>query len=334
MKVTYLFGAGASKNALPIVNELSDRINGVVRELNSFHRDNEEFRTFLNGLYYDNLFNETIDDLIRLANYSRAPNTMDTFAKKLFIKGDVHNLRRLKIAASVYFILEQALSGYDHRYDKFWASILGDSVNSFPQNLRIISWNYDTQFELSYSDYSNENSLNSNRIALNICSKVSFSNYRKENFSIFKLNGTTSLIETSFRNDLDFIKEFNTGFTFDFLKLIFLTLNTIKEKNNYSPSLSFAWEDTKNGIESIVSKVISETDNTEVLVVVGYSFPFFNRIIDSQIINNMKALKKVYFQSPQFEDLIDRFKSIRSNHDNIKLDGIRDVYQFFLPNEL
>ena len=36
----------------------------------------------------------------------------------------------------------------------------------------------------------------------------------------------------------------------------------------------------------------------EILVVIGYSFPFFNREIDKIIFSEMPTIKKIYFQDP------------------------------------
>jgi hypothetical protein len=70
------------------------------------------------------------------------------------------------------------------------------------------------------------------------------------------------------------------------------------------------------------------------LVVIGYSFPFFNRLVDRRILN-MPDLKKIYFQAPisGIENIIQSFKSIRK----LPIEGyekITETEQFFLPPEL
>jgi len=70
------------------------------------------------------------------------------------------------------------------------------------------------------------------------------------------------------------------------------------------------------------------------LIVIGYSFPYFNREIDREIIANMNNLKKVYFQSLDAENLKERFLSIRDDLKDNQLLVRKDCGQFLLPNEL
>lgn len=68
--------------------------------------------------------------------------------------------------------------------------------------------------------------------------------------------------------------------------------------------LSFAWEDETNDTKKIflekrmpIAKAIAE--KTDILVVIGYSFPFFNRKIDDEIFKAMKQrLFKIYLRDP------------------------------------
>jgi hypothetical protein len=94
-------------------------------------------------------------------------------------------------------------------------------------------------------------------------------------------------------------------------------------------ALSFAWEKQD---EDIIDFAVTETKDTEVLVFIGYSMPYFNREIDRKIIRNMQNLKKVYFQSPESESLKDRFKTVRNDIE--ELISVNDLKQFYLPGEL
>src|SRR5690606_32255913 len=106
--------------------------------------------------------------------------------------------------------------------------------------------------------------------------------------------------------------------------------------------LSFAWEDERSDFLENVSKLVADT---EVLAVIGYSFPFFNREIDIRVIRAMTKLQKVYFQDRRPADVKERFmslglgevKNFRSmvaaeNSGRVKL--INDVAKFHLPPEL
>jgi len=99
--------------------------------------------------------------------------------------------------------------------------------------------------------------------------------------------------------------------------------------------LTFAWENTPLS-NSIIENATLATSKTYVLVVIGYSFPFFNRVVDRRIINSMINLEKVYFQAPKEDvnNLITRFKAIRSDFKKLDPEPIEDIKQFFLPPEL
>lgn len=109
------------------------------------------------------------------------------------------------------------------------------------------------------------------------------------------------------------------------------------ERINFYNHLSFAWEHNINN--NFYSNLREAVSNTEVLVVIGYSFPFFNREIDKLIFNEFMQkdkLRKVYFQAPpeDAEDIRERFLAINDQIDPDKLVLRKDIKQFTLPNEL
>ena len=99
-----------------------------------------------------------------------------------------------------------------------------------------------------------------------------------------------------------------------------------------SSSISFAWEE-ENERSGIIQKARQDVSETNILVVIGYSFPFFNRIIDRDIIRGMNKLEKVYFQAPDANDIKERFLAIRDDIAPDKLLTRFDVKQFVFPNE-
>ena len=70
-----------------------------------------------------------------------------------------------------------------------------------------------------------------------------------------------------------------------------------------------------------------------ILVIIGYSFPFFNREYDRKIIEILKnsGLNKVYYQ-----DIINKgdFLSSQFNIKNDIIENYDRVGQFFVPPEL
>lgn len=186
-----------------------------------------------------------------------------------------------------------------------------------------MTWNYDMQFEkamLQYSGFSDQN--------------------LEKLFNIEKLNG--SLMKGNFfdlnkkyydpkaKRDLIFEEIFKNYHSFDFTNSI----------PNFDSNLQFSWERSNFDFSNILFLPF-----TEILVVIGYSFPFFNRNIDQVIFGsqNMPRLRKVYIQVSEkdTESVAMRFRSIRPNftHDKMNfnqqpIEFITSVDQFFLPPEL
>ena len=117
--------------------------------------------------------------------------------------------------------------------------------------------------------------------------------------------------------------------------LVRIYAGLVYKNTTFYNNISFAWDKFKIGDDPInVAKNI--VSNTNILIVVGYSFPFFNRVVDRDLLGNlnMKYLKKVYFQDLMPQNLIDRFKAIREDIPDNRLIPYHDVGQFFLPPEL
>ncbi|RKN78526.1 hypothetical protein [Ulvibacterium marinum] len=335
-KIVYLFGAGASRNALPIVDEIPDRIQELIELLKS------DDLQLSNKDKYDDLTSnapeskshyqlELIKNLEWLLTESSNHASVDTFAKKLTIKGNRKELEKLKVALSIFFVFQQALNKPDKRYDTFFASI-HNSLYRFPDNLRILSWNYDYQFELSYSEYSSQQDVSSNQSSLNVKHKYG-DNDTDERFGIYKLNGTTGLYSDGGWRQYMFAPNLKVPVDLSFVDRVVRNFTAVTYFGNLYSNFSFAWE-RENPDKSIVDLAIKNTEDCLALVIIGYSFPFFNRDIDRKIIGAMKNLKSVYFQAPDADVLIERFKAIKDNTSEINLIPKYDTGQFVLPNEL
>lgn len=339
-KITYLFGAGASRHALPIVNEIPDRILKLVELLESDDLKLDEKVTF-SDLKIQNQKNdyEYQKDLIASLRwmYQESINhaSIDTFAKKLFIKNEDANLKRLKIAMSIFFIFEQALNKPDSRYDSFYSAILNRSIHDFPKNINILSWNYDYQFELAFTAYSNQPEIPQNNSMLRVKSKYGDSN-DSEGFGIYKLNGTTGMYDTARPSNYYYAGNLHNSVTKDFVKTLTRNFVAATYLRNIESSLSFAWEEeyTRFNRKGVVESAMASSHDSVALVIIGYSFPFFNRDIDRKIIGNMTKLKRVYIQAPDADIVIERFKAMRDDLSGIEILPKYDLGQFVLPNEL
>lgn len=377
--ITYLIGAGASANALPVVSDMKNRM-----------------QFFLNFLYKDerglDILGESpkpsgslIKDIIEVHNSALLHATPDTYAKKLYLKGDLSRLRTLKFYLSLYFLFEQAnldfnnfdkklvenlplpllrdnspqlqssnyesliskgtpewdflqkiLTKSDSRYDVFLATLLESVDNKLilPSNVNIISWNYDIQFELAYCDFDYTNKLTAIE-NLNVFPITKKSN-REGDSKIVKLNGMAGL----------FSKDENHTFSmFDFDWFLEKPMVAMKQLiKDYSEGkriqsfINFAWEANDNEFSR---KAIEEAQkilfNTDALVIIGYSFPNFNKQIDRKILGELgKAtgkISKVYYQAhpDEIEALCKNFHWLMEGKMNPE--PITDLKQFFIPPE-
>lgn len=152
-------------------------------------------------------------DLEWLRHESENHASVDTFAKKLYLKGQMDLLNKLKVSLSIYFICEQLMNKVDPRYDYFFAALLKNNVREFPEQIRILSWNYDYRFELSYSEYSGLNSLEENQEALSVYNKYEKKRFSVDRFSIAKLNGTTQLTSSGGHKTHNYFLSFKDGFS-------------------------------------------------------------------------------------------------------------------------
>jgi len=287
-KVTYLFGAGASALSLPTIKDIPERLinfkNALVKietpgELST---DQTKDRDILIK-EIDKILGEIVkvEQTESGAKYIPLQASIDTYAKKLFIVGEYEGLDRLKAVLCVFFSFEQTVKVTDPRYDNFFASILRDSAHSLPKSVNIISWNYDSQFEIAYSKFSRDERMQNNMSTLNVVTKLTRENRDPtDRFSIFKINGTAAFhdhigkIYPILRQDSNILPAVHAAIWYS---------NWLTNKQLF-PSLSFAWEGKEESI-ALIKLFESSAKDTVALVIIGYSIPFFNREIDKQIID-------------------------------------------------
>lgn len=100
-----------------------------------------------------------IADIEEVYKANKEHATIDTYAKKLYLTKRTNELKRLKNVLTAFFVWAQLESKADQRYDTFLANILQNETLSIPNGISVISWNYDSQFELAYRNYSQNGNL-------------------------------------------------------------------------------------------------------------------------------------------------------------------------------
>ncbi|MBI5916429.1 MAG: hypothetical protein HY842_13715 [Bacteroidetes bacterium] len=108
--------------------------------------------------------------------------------------------------------------------------------------------------------------------------------------------------------------------------------------NELDHYLNFAWELDRNEVaQKAVSAAKEIMKNTDVLVIIGYSFPNFNKRIDRNILEdfatNTSRKYKVYYQTHpnEIEALCKNFHWLMEG--KVNAEPITDLKQFFIPPE-
>ena len=337
-KISYLLGAGASADVLPVVKNMPERIQEFIARISNSTwamSTDEKFEGFDDDKKVgtiEEVRQEFIESLKWLYAESKNHASIDTFAKKLYIRREHENFLKLKAVLTGFFYMEQMYHTADKRYDTFIAALF-DSKGQLPGNVRILSWNYDFQFELAMSLYLTYPFMSACREKLNMFPSNECED--KECFTVFKLNGTTAVENRHIGSIYDPITDVHKKYDKDLLKEI-LNMYAVVSRNTAISLLNFAWEvNAKGSTNSIIHETaLQHTMNTEVLVVVGYSFPYFNRERDKKIISNMSNLKRVYIQDPDSENRLKSFQAVYPDVNKLKFELINETEQFFIPYEL
>lgn len=346
-KFTYLLGAGASIQKIPTVE-------GFVKGLQDFHDltlrpfkfPDSHFEVPFNTikLSQKEVFIEYKKNLNWLMKEAFNHSSIDTFARKLYLTHNPAMLRQVKAVIDVYLTTIQLFDGIDLRYDTFFATILKGGMGQdieLPPNLKILSWNYDFQFELSASIFFRVSNSELITNKLQIHPNLAVEKYNPNHFSIFKLNGTASAYTyTDQENKFQRIKydtlkikdKLNDSEKHNLLTYLMACYALYTSKGTDTTStINYAWENT-HVTQSVRSQAKNETFDTKYLVVIGYSFPTFNREVDRDILQGMTNLKKVYIQTPEkdIQGVVQRFKAIRPD---IEPERITATDEFFIPFE-
>lgn len=335
-RISYLLGAGASANALPIVSQMTERLStwqgslipGFIAEFGENVLAGQNGETVGDGL------NAIQADLQWVLEQSVNILTIDTLAKKFYLTRDSESLMRLKGALSIFFLLEQIRQPVDLRYDSFWASVLDGELEQFAENsrLNIVTWNYDSQIEKSLLKFTDNRTVDYLHEVLQITPFQNTDKFDPKRFSVIKLNGAAGIHDsTQGTQKLRFWR--NSGFNQEIVTAIANFYYAFSAQPEFlHPWLSFAWEgNTPANLAR--QQAMAACSNSEVLVIIGYSFPFFNRKIDSELLKSMKQLRRVYIQVSAEDGVAirERFQTFRPDITNITT--IADQKQFYIPYE-
>lgn len=349
--VTYYLGAGASAEALPVLGKSFNTRFGMFCQLvrdqaSQLYRSQEH--PVLQFLY----------QVYREFSYYYSP---DTYARKLFFNNGKH-YQAFKLLLSSYFIFEQfcnkklaeagatshggIVETFDHdrpiqdpRYDVIFAALLNERTKKLPDNLSVISWNYDVQFEKSYAAFSMEPITRSfEHLRVYPCPdgvkvKTSYSSAR-----MVKINGTAGMAYNLEDKSVYFpstLHDFNLNWFFP------QTIEHIRNAlDSFKPSvesmLHFAWE-AKDEIVNARNRAKDLIAQTDILVVIGYSFPLYNRLIDREILQLTSPDTRIIIQMPKdgdFDQVHHQMKMALPIQYIRQIEPYLNTGQFYVPADL
>ncbi len=352
--ITYYLGAGASYHSVPIQNALGDKMFDYF-ELKYFPRSFEKGE-YRKPYDFDKIKIETLPpERVVFRNISffgqkaLEYGSIDTYAKKLWLNQPHNNIELdlLKSSVNHFFTIWQKVdrelwkkgsalpsglyTDIDSRYITLLASILEKNSNGpyLPSNINFITWNYDLQIEYAFSKFLLSKNWSEIEKRLHFLPTPDSEGPRLQ---ICHLNGLSGYYLSS--NKHRRILGSDDSMSFDAL------INTLTELNqsdsrgekDLSGVINYAWEEDNPFVTRVRNDAIHILEQTDVLVIIGYSFPPFNRASDRMLFKNLGEGCRIVNQCPGAKKEI--FKSVlgeRFNPDNVEL--VEEVDKFHLPDD-
>ncbi len=315
----YFIGAGASCEVLPLAKDFSSRLVGFAADLysagpKSFYDDPQDNT---GDTIWDEYKAQFLENVRWLADETSHHASVDTFAKKLYFRNNLSELKRLKATLSAYLVAEQARNYIDKRYDSFLASVLSlgsDRKVRLPDSLRILTWNYDTQLEKAFYGFCEDKDQ--------VLREITF------NDKIYRVNGYCGT------NPPGHIGEaFRTVWSKDseavWKSAIQLHREYLADPHSTKADIRFAWE---SPTQTILKNTL-RLGAVSVAVIIGYSFPYFNREIDRLIFSGLNKLETIYLQFPAgvHEAIEERLRTVLQT--DAKIGKVVGTDLFYLPDE-
>jgi hypothetical protein len=282
-------GAGASALELPIIDEFGVKLNSFATTIENTPADLENVPSDKSDRII-HVFNEAKNalktDVEWLGEEALQHASVDTFAKKLFLRGEQRDLRKLKRVLSSFFFWCQASNRADQRYDSFLASTLHSTTGpiGMPSNVHVITWNYDLQWEKALFAF-----LGSKKEVYEFV-------VRPDSF-LNRANGAACMSEEGHFGgaEMDAILE-----GVDLKRAATQAVRRYHISNDSDLSIErmrFAWESEPS---THISRMRIPWSEIRDVICVGYSFPFFNREVDQCILENLRSAEVdyIYMQYP------------------------------------
>jgi hypothetical protein len=272
----------------------------------------------------------------------------------LFLLGNkTAELASLKLHLSMFFLFEPFIAGVpdqrpgmqkytttytiDPRYMGWLAVLLNDGLE-MNRRVRVLSWNYDYQVEYALARYCEAGATDQMHERYKIHPSVDGTAINKRDFFLTHLNGIAGQemrgaeINPWYRIHVGLFPGAATG--------VFKLYDSsdplgVSFRSGFQERMTFAWEENE-----VAKQAIEQAEQAlraaDVLVVIGYSFPAFNRLVDRRLLTAFDqgpTRKRLVLQNPSAnrEDFLNLFEV---DLDRISITTDTNLNQFHLPSEL
>src|SRR5688572_6902435 len=222
---------------------------------------------------------------------------------------------------------------FDKRYDALIAGLL-KPISGKPETLckiNFISWNYDINLlhsiknffypKLNYADFLQK--TQQNHFLFSIDDRINIINVNGYFYSA-GLDKISDLSNANIDNIID--EKIYNGYHED------------KSSDEDAGRIRFAWELNDLAEQNLKDLLISKIRLTENLIIVGYTFPVYNRFIDFGYLNQEDLLNKnIFIQDPKAEalsqTLLDIYR-IKKENQKSKIQAFSNCDSFYLPSSI
>ena len=341
-ELTYILGAGASFQSIPIVKTFAKRFEEFVLKIELMGR---------NGGQENNNIRAIGRLSRRFLNEFESHQSFDTYFKKLFHTQQLDLISQGKKILNLYFLWEHLnlpnnkndkhvegnfikTSKIDKRYDALIAGLLKPiaSKSEVFCKTNFITWNYDLNLFFSLKNY-----FSPTNTVKNFLNEISINEFEwniDNQIHVVNMNGffySSELEEMNFLSEIEFTDILNTKITSEYIS------STFFDKD--SQLIKFAWE-TDNETSITALDKIAKASN---IVVIGYTFPLYNRLTDLKYFSSESLnTKRLYLQDPNsnkiLEDIKDNFEikeKLKYQGDTMtKITSVESCESFFVPNSI
>ncbi len=340
-ELTYILGAGASYQSIPVVKTFAKRF--------------EYFNATVLQRYgqYNNELGNSYASGMNLVKEFKTHQSFDTYFKKLFHNDSLSEIQKAKKILNLYFYWEHLCeitskptepindlpfwkeSKIDKRYDALIAGLLqpvSGKLKVFCKT-NFITWNYDLNLFSSLKNYFKPEST-----VKEFLDDIT----DKENKNLWKIDDQIEVINMNgffYSSKFDdyinlpdyvfFSETFRDQFNDEFCK---------NKLQSDADKIKFAWE-TGLDISKIAKSKINDSKN---VVVIGYTFPLYNRLSDLNYIDKdssdyyFNQSKKITIQDPNAENITTTLLEFLEKPDSYRnLINIKtDCDYFYIPSNI